>query len=116
MITYSQLLKNNYVGCLTAVFDTQAFGKALMPDIDKRQDYALWLQLVRGGEMVYCLPEIHAKYRVFEGSVSRSKFGLIKYNWRVFRAHERLSVILSSYYLVCNIYNKLAQTGRSLNL
>ena len=31
-LTYKELLKTNYIGCLTAIYDTKVFGKVFMPD------------------------------------------------------------------------------------
>ena len=46
-MNYYDMLKFNQVGCLTAVYDTQKLGKVYMPSIRKRQDYGLWLNLLK---------------------------------------------------------------------
>lgn len=106
-VNYSTILKNNKIGCLTVIYDTEFFGKTFMPLIKKRQDYALWLKLLRRTEYAYCIPESLATYTVRTDSVSSNKFGLIKYNWRVYRNLEGYSVLKSTYYLGCIIINKL---------
>ena len=45
-LTYNKLLKNNYIGCLTVIYDTKTLGKLLMPKIRKRQDWVLWLSIM----------------------------------------------------------------------
>lgn len=45
-ISYKDLLKSNYIGCLTAIYDTQKIGKVSMSNISKRQDYGLWLKIL----------------------------------------------------------------------
>ena len=111
-INYKNLLKNNKIGCLTAVYDSKKIGKIFMPLIRKRQDFALWLKILREVKFVYCLPEILATYRIRENSISSNKIDLVKYNWKLFREIENLSISKSSYYLMCNIYNKMVENLR----
>jgi len=46
-LTYKKLLRNNYVGCLTAIYDTKFLGKLMMSKIRKRQDWVLWLNIMK---------------------------------------------------------------------
>lgn len=46
-INYNKLLSKNIIGCLTAIYDTTYFGKVYMPLIRKRQDFGLWLELLK---------------------------------------------------------------------
>src|SRR5210317_884076 len=48
-LTYQQLLTSNYIGCLTAIYDTTILGKRYFPALKKRQDWALWLQIIKEG-------------------------------------------------------------------
>lgn len=108
-LSYRDMLKSNRVGCLSAMYDTAAVGKVFMPLIRKRQDYGLWLRLLKQLEYVYCLPEVLALYRVRPGSLSTSKLDLIRYNWRLFRHVEGMSVAASAYYLGWNILRKVTE-------
>ena len=45
--SYKDLLKTCVVGCLTAVYDAEKVGKIYMPLIRKRQDYGLWLKVLK---------------------------------------------------------------------
>lgn len=102
--SYRSLLSENIVGCLTAVYDVEFFGKVYMENILKRQDFSLWLKLLKYVKYAYCLPMVNAKYRVRKGSVSSNKFDLIKYHWTIYRELERLSIVKCCYYL---LYYKL---------
>ena len=46
-VSRAELLKGNVIGCLTAVYDTAVFGRVEMPPLRRRQDYGLWLGLLR---------------------------------------------------------------------
>lgn len=106
-LTYDMMIKNNFIGCLTAMYDTEIVGKVYMPDIRKRQDYGLWLKILRESGSAYGLSDVLACYRIVNNSVSRSKIKLLKYNYQLFRHHEKLSVIKSVRCLLINILYKL---------
>jgi teichuronic acid biosynthesis glycosyltransferase TuaG len=110
-ISYNQLLKTNMVGCLTAIYDSQMVGKLYMPDILKRQDYGLWLEIARiYGHLQSTSPEMPlARYRIRQDSVSSNKTSLIKYNWVLLRKHQKLGLIQSLFFLSLQIWNKLTR-------
>jgi glycosyltransferase involved in cell wall biosynthesis len=105
-LDYKKALHTNYIGCLTTIYDTKKLGKVYMPEIRKRQDYGLWLKILKKVNG-YGLNENLAYYRVRDNSVSANKFKLIKYNWRLYRDIENLSVLRSSYYILYTIMIKL---------
>jgi len=106
-VNYTELLKSNQIGCLTAIYDQEKLEKIYMPLIRKRQDYALWLQTLKKTKYGYCLNENLAQYRVVDGSVSSNKMNLIKFNWQLFREVEKMGILRSSYYLFWNIFTKI---------
>ena len=85
-VDHAGLLKGNVIGCLTAVYDTARFGKVEMPDLPLRQDYALWLDLLRGGGEARGLDEVLACYRVGgAATLSGSKLRAARATWAVLR-------------------------------
>ncbi len=109
-LTYRDMLKKNHIGCLTAMYDAEAIGKVYMPLIRKRQDYGLWLKILKKTEFAHCLPESLALYRLRSSSVSGNKLGLLKYNWKLFRNVEELSFFRSLYCLLWNIGYKVSDS------
>lgn len=97
-VTYSQLLKSNVIGCLTAVYDTEKVGKVYCPDIQKRQDFGLWLRVLKLVDFAYPIPESLAQYRVHAGSISANKLHAARATWSVYRDVEDLSFAASLYY------------------
>src|SRR5699024_5712169 len=63
-VDYVSTMKSNKIGCLTAMYDVEQFGKVYMENIKRRQDYTLWLQLLKKTKYAYCVPEILATYTV----------------------------------------------------
>jgi teichuronic acid biosynthesis glycosyltransferase TuaG len=106
-LDYLAMLKENQIGCLTAIYDQEILNKHYMPLIRKRQDYGLWLSILKITPYAYKAPGVLAKYRIRENSVSSSKIGLLKYNFKLFNDHEKLSAIKSAYYVGWNVFRKL---------
>lgn len=99
-VTHKELLKTCSIGCLTAMYDTEKLGKVYMPNISRRQDFALWLKLLKMVPYAYGLNIPLAKYRVRTDSISGNKFKAAKYQWRVYREFEHLNLIQASYYFI----------------
>jgi len=97
-ISYRQMLKTSVIGCLTAIYDTAFFGKVYMPLIRKRQDYGLWLKLLKQAEFAYGIQQSLARYRIRRDSISSNKLNTSTFNWRLYRQVENLSLIASCYY------------------
>jgi len=106
ILGYKDMLYSNKIGCLTAIYNQSKIGKKYMPLLRKRQDYALWLKILKTGEKAYGLAEVLSHYRNTESSISNNKLNLIKWNWKLLREVENLSFIKSVYYLSCNIIFK----------
>ncbi len=96
-VDYSAMLAQDHIGALTAMYDRRAVGTRLMPDMPKRQDYALWLSIMRDGTPARALQEPLAVYRAQRaGSLSSNKLSLVQYNWALYRRHEQLAMFRSA--------------------
>jgi glycosyltransferase involved in cell wall biosynthesis len=99
-ITYAQLLKSNVIGCLTAIYDTNSLGKMYMPDLRRRQDMALWLNILKKVEKAYCLSDSLAFYRVGLNSLSSNKFKVIRSQWGFYRTYMNFGLFKSLYFFI----------------
>ncbi|EKO3914440.1 glycosyltransferase family 2 protein [Vibrio metschnikovii] len=97
-VSYSDLLKMCSIGCLTAIYDKEFFGKVYMPLIRKRQDLGLWLRLLKKTNYAHGLNESLAQYRVRIDSISSNKANAAKFTWRLYRDIESLNLVKASYY------------------
>lgn len=102
-------LKRDYYGVLknspgnsTVIYDVLAVGKTYVPLIKKRNDYVMWLQIIKKAKQLYVMPEVLVHYRIRPGSLSSNKKGLIKYHWYIYRNYEKLNVF-STLYLITNL-------------
>ena len=94
-LTYNQLFFCNYVGNLTGIYDVKHFGKIQISQIRKRQDWILWLTILKKIKVVKPIQESLAFYRVRNDSISASKIGLLKSNYCVYRQFHELNVFMS---------------------
>jgi len=92
-VDYHQMLKNNYIGCLTAIYDTGILGKIYMSEHKKRQDWGLWLEILSKTKWAESIQEPLAYYRLGNQSLSHSKWSLIKPNYLFYRDQVGLSVL-----------------------
>ncbi|MEJ4087309.1 glycosyltransferase family 2 protein [Galbibacter orientalis] len=104
-INYNDILKNCYVGCLTAMYDTQKIGKFYMPKIRKRQDWVLWIKILEKTNVAYGIQEPLAYYRVGNESLSNNKFKLIKYNFSVYHEVLKMGYLTSVYRMVLFLFH-----------
>lgn len=100
MITYKQLFFCNWVGNLTGIYSVDFFGKVPISSIKKRQDWILWLTLVKKAGSITPTPLNLAYYRVRKDSLSASKWKLIKYNFLVYRDFHQQNIFKATISLV----------------
>ena len=94
-VSYNDLLIRSEKVCSSVIYDAESLGKFYMPLIRKRQDWALWLQIIKKSKLAHCLHEPLLVYRMTPNSVSSKKIDLVKYNWQVYREIEGFSLFKS---------------------
>ena len=104
-IGYKDLLKNTEIGCLTAVYSQKKLGKRFMSDLRRKQDYALWLSILKEGYLSHPIKESLALYRVHSDSATSKKSKLIIKHWIFLHKHEKLNWFQAFYYTCCWGYN-----------
>jgi teichuronic acid biosynthesis glycosyltransferase TuaG len=97
-LRYSHLFFCNFVGNLTGIYDAEYFGKIPISGIRKRQDWMVWLTVLKRIRKGKPVPESLALYRVRKNSISSSKLTLLQHNFTVYRLFHKYSVLTS---LVC---------------
>ncbi|MGM0933631.1 MAG: glycosyltransferase family 2 protein [Bacteroidota bacterium] len=83
-VTYQKLLKSNYIGNLTGIYNAIELGKIYGPEIRKRQDWGLWLAAVKKADIAKSIKEPLAIYRLRRNSVSGNKFEMLRYNFNIY--------------------------------
>lgn len=83
-VNYQKLMRSNYIGNLTGMYNARKIGKVHLPEIRKRQDWAMWLEVIEKGGTAHGMEESLAFYRIRKGSVSENKLAMISYNFKIY--------------------------------
>lgn len=103
-VDYNKMLKNNYIGCLTAIYDAQILGKIYMTAHKKRQDWGLWLKILSKIQSAESIAEPLAYYRLGNKSLSYYKWNLIRPNYLFYRDQVGFSSLESAMRLMLFIF------------
>lgn len=98
-LSYPKLLKSNYIGNLTGMYNSREIGKIYSPLLRKRQDWALWLNVLEKTGTVKGILQPLAVYRIRKNSLSKNKGALISYNFRIYRQFLQYGLLKSFKYL-----------------
>lgn len=105
-VGYTDLLKQNSIGCLTVVIDRNKVEKIEMPQI-RHEDYATWLSILRDGNRAYGHDKVLALYRKSSNSLSGNKVKSAMWTWNIIRNVENVplqkAVFYFSNYAIKNI-------------
>ncbi|WP_290730001.1 glycosyltransferase family 2 protein [Fibrobacter sp. UBA3629] len=102
-ITKTGMYNYCWPGCLTVMYDREVVGDIQIAEIQKNNDYAMWLKICRKADC-YLLDENLARYRKRGGSISNHSYtSLIKWHYKLYREAEGMNPVAS-----------LFNTGRNL--
>lgn len=107
-MSYFRMLLGDSVGCLTVMYNRKAVGKIKIPELRKRNDYALWCVILKKVKVGYKYNEMLSLYRKNTNSLSSGKkYKLLKYHYQMHREVNHLNVLLSSFFTIMNVFNYL---------
>ncbi|WP_272668608.1 MULTISPECIES: glycosyltransferase family 2 protein [unclassified Providencia] len=106
IINYSDMLKSNFIGNLTGIYDQSKIGKVLQKKIG-HEDYVMWLSILKITKKAYCVQEPLARYRLSNNSLSGNKLEAMKWQWLIYRNELQFSIPKSIYYFSHYILNAL---------
>ena len=99
-IDYKRILYNCPIPMLTAMYDSQRIGKINIPDVDLREDHAMWMEILRKIPKARAIKEPLAVYRIRKSSYSRNKFLILKKQFLVYYRFLNLSLFQSTFYTI----------------
>ena len=103
-VEYKDLLKSNYIGNLTGMYNAQVLGKQFFSKL-KHEDYVAWLALLKRAGRAEAVAGILGDYRVYSGSTSGNKLRAATWQWRIYRDSESLNYFASAWYMLCYVFN-----------
>ncbi|MFW7385519.1 glycosyltransferase family 2 protein [Vagococcus fluvialis] len=107
---YSNLLYN-CPGNSTVIYNCNILGKFYISDLKKRNDYLMWLQVIKKSNKLICLDECLSTHRLVSTGLSNKKRELVKYHWYIYREIEKLSLFksikITLYWIFKGLFSKL---------
>jgi teichuronic acid biosynthesis glycosyltransferase TuaG len=97
---YQSILRNCYIFCSTAIYDTKQLGKVYMPKIRRRQDWVLWINILKVLDKSIGLQKPLVYYREGNDSLSKNKIKLLKDNFNVYRQQLGFSYFISLIFMI----------------
>lgn len=108
-VGYNKLLLFNFLSTCSVMYDRDIVGLVQIPDLKKRNDYAMWLKVAKQTSF-HLLNDSLTMYRIrTAGSLSNKSGGmmkrrsLIKDHFVMFRKNEGFSVVKSYIFVAVNI-------------
>lgn len=111
-LSYRQLFFCNYVGNLTGIYEVNYFGKIAISSIRKRQDWMVWLTVLKKIKSAKPVPESLAFYRIRDNSLSASKVDLLKHNFAVYRNFHGYNYVASLVIMIGFLFTQLVVKPR----
>lgn len=99
ILNYNSLLKYN-PGNSTVIYNAKNLGKTYIPDIRKRNDYLMWLKVIKKSNNLYTLEIVLGSHRIRKSSLSSNKKNLVKYHWEIYRKIEKINIVKSTYLIL----------------
>lgn len=99
-IDYKILLRTNYMGCLTVMISKRYLENLFFPLNTKREDYAMWLMVIKKAGYAYGLNKNLAQYRVHSKQSSKNKLKMAYETWFLYRHIEKLNSFSSIFYFL----------------
>ncbi|ATC74000.1 hypothetical protein BG257_05005 [Proteus mirabilis] len=93
VISFSNIIKKCDIGCLTVMLDKKLIPYDISFPYTPKEDYALWVYLMKNGIKSYNFGECSSFYRKQEQSLSSSKFKEIQKQWFVLKHIAQLNFI-----------------------
>lgn len=107
-VDYHTLLKSNYMGCLTVMYDKMKIDQVFFPQYKKSEDYLLWLSILKNSRVAIGINIPLAKYRISKKSRSSNKVDAVICQWKIYYSKEKLGFCKSCkyflHYLIIGIF------------
>lgn len=108
IIHYKDMLKSNYIGNLTGVYNSRKIGKIQQRNIG-HEDYVMWLEIMKSASKAYCIQNSLAMYRISPSSLSGNKLRAIGWQWHIYRNVLGFGFLKGFYYFLCYVYNGISK-------
>ena len=96
-MSYSELLKSCDIGLSTVIIKTKILKKNLFNNLKTKEDYALWLKLLRSGVKISGINDNLSSWRKSSFSLSSSTKQKIFDAFKLYYFYEKFNLFVSVY-------------------
>ena len=111
-IDRKRILYNCPIPMLTSIYDSKHIGKIYFPDVDLREDHAMWIDLLSKIKYARAIKEPLGIYRIREGSVSRNKKKIAIKQFELYYKYLKINLVKSGFYTLCWGVNGIMKYGK----
>lgn len=104
-VKFKDLLKKTEISCLTAIYNQRVIGKYYMSNDRRRQDYFLWLSILKDGYSSLGFDEIDSYYRLHSKQVRKKNLKFVLNHFLFLRRKISLNYFQALYYTACYFFN-----------
>ena len=101
-VSYNDLLRTCSISTLTVMIDRSKVDHIRFDEQlrNVRDDFALWLEIIKQVKYAYGNKKILASYRILQGSATRNKKKVAKAQFKIYYHREKLGLLKSIYYTI----------------
>jgi len=107
-----RILFNCPIPMLTSMYDSKRIGKVFFPDVELREDHAMWIELLKKIKHARAIDESLGIYRMRDNSVSRNKIKIAKMQFNLYFKYLKMNIFKSVYYTLYWGFNGLKKYGK----
>lgn len=98
-VTYKKLLKCNYIGLSTSMYNCKKIGKFYFEKVG-HEDYQYWLNILKLGVTAYGIKQPLSYYRVHNNSISSNKIRSALFTWNILFKYQKLGILKALYFFI----------------
>jgi len=112
IIDYHYLIKSCDIGLSTVMIDKKILKSEKFPNLMTKEDYVLWLKLLKKGYKFYGLKKLLVSWRVSDNSLSSSKIQKFFDAFRVYHYYQKKNIFVSAIFTIRLSINALLKNYR----
>ena len=100
-ITYDDLIKSCDIGLSTVMLKKSLISKKnSFCKLKTKEDYFLWLNIIKGLKVIYGINKLLSSWRFTEGSLSNSLYQKLNDAFKLYNSYEKYNFIISLYFVI----------------
>jgi teichuronic acid biosynthesis glycosyltransferase TuaG len=108
-VSYHSLLSNNTIGCPSVMLNKDLYSVPIQFEESDHEDFLLWLTLLKNNPLNGGVFSSLGAYRIHDKSRSANKIKAALARWKIYRQHERLSLLQSLFYFTRYAWTALSK-------